>query len=61
MARASRRRNPGSVPEVLRGAYLVDRERVDDFAREVGALQQDHPELRLLCTGPWPPYSFVEA
>jgi gas vesicle protein GvpL/GvpF len=61
LARASRRRTPGGVPEVLRGAYLVDRERVDDFARDVGRLQQDHPELRLLCTGPWPPYSFVDA
>jgi hypothetical protein len=61
LARANRRRTPGSVPEVLRAAYLVDREGVDDFARHVGLLQQGHPELRLLCTGPWPPYSFAEA
>jgi hypothetical protein len=23
--------------------------------------QRHNPELRLLCTGPWPPYSFAAA
>ena len=26
----------------------------------VAGLQRMHPDLRLLCTGPWPPYSFAE-
>jgi Gas vesicle synthesis protein GvpL/GvpF len=48
-------------PEVLRAAYLVDRGRVDDFISRVRALQRRHPQLHILCTGPWPPYSFTEA
>jgi Gas vesicle synthesis protein GvpL/GvpF len=46
--------------ELLRAAYLVDRVAVDGFVETVGGLQRAHPELRLLCTGPWPPYSFAE-
>jgi hypothetical protein len=57
----ARRQTPSGVPgEPLRAAYLVDREHVDAFAAQVAALQARHTDLRLLCTGPWPPYSFVE-
>jgi hypothetical protein len=45
--------------ELLRAAYLVDRAAVDEFVAAVQRIQRDHPELALLCTGPWPPYSFV--
>jgi hypothetical protein len=47
--------------EHLRAAYLVDRDAVDDFARLVRRVQRAHPGLDVLCTGPWPPYSFAEA
>jgi hypothetical protein len=47
-------------PELLRAAYLVDRSAVERFVSLVRRLQRDHPELDLLCTGPWPPYSFAE-
>ena len=47
-------------PELLRSAYLVDRRRVRRFTRAVAKLQAAHPGFRLLCTGPWPPYSFVQ-
>jgi Gas vesicle synthesis protein GvpL/GvpF len=47
-------------PEVLRAAYLVDRGRVEDFIGRVRALQRTHPQRHILCTGPWPPYSFVD-
>jgi hypothetical protein len=47
--------------EPLRAAYLVDRDRVGAFAARVGALQEEHPRLAILCTGPWAPYSFAEA
>ena len=57
LARASAQQ-PGR--ELLRAAYLVDREAVADFVALVERLQRDHPELGLLCTGPWPPYSFAE-
>jgi hypothetical protein len=44
---------------VLRAAYLVERVRVAEYQsrlREFGAAQSD---LRLLASGPWPPYSFA--
>lgn len=44
---------------LLTAAYLVQRERVDEFRRRVQTLGAEHPELRLLCTGPWPPYHFA--
>ena len=47
--------------EPLRAAYLVERDEVDAFAARVRQLQREHPELAILCTGPWPPYSFSEA
>jgi hypothetical protein len=59
LARANVERTP-RPPEALRAAYLVDRGAVGTFARHVARLDERHPELRLLCTGPWPPYSFAE-
>ena len=47
-------------PEALRSAYLVERSGVDGFVAAVRGLQQEHPGLSVLCTGPWPPYSFAE-
>lgn len=44
---------------LLTAAYLVERDQVAAFRREVEALSAAHPELRFLCTGPWPAYSFV--
>jgi hypothetical protein len=49
----------GRGHEVLRAAYLVDREAVGEVARLIAELDRDHDELHLLCTGPWPPYSFA--
>ena len=48
-------------PELMRGAYRVERSRVDDFVACVRRLQDVNPGLDLICTGPWPPYSFAEA
>jgi hypothetical protein len=47
-------------PELLRAAYLVDREAVDGFVGLVARLQETHDGIRVLCTGPWPPYSFAQ-
>lgn len=44
---------------LLTAAYLVDIERIAAFQDEIAALSTAHPQLRLLCTGPWPPYHFV--
>jgi hypothetical protein len=46
---------------VMTGAYLVPRDRAAEFRRRVEDAGAAHPDLRLLCTGPWPPYHFVPA
>jgi hypothetical protein len=60
LARAHALRSPRPPAEALRAAYLVERDAVGRFTGLVAQLDEQHPELRLLCTGPWPPYSFVE-
>jgi hypothetical protein len=47
-------------PELLRAAYLVDRTAMDGFVSLVRRLQAAHRSLDVVCTGPWPPYSFVD-
>jgi hypothetical protein len=48
-------------PELLRAAHLVERDAMDRFVGRVRELQHAHPDLAILCTGPWPAYSFAEA
>jgi hypothetical protein len=60
LSRATAQRPVRTPSELLRSAYLVDRDAVRPFADAVGRLQAAHPDLRLLCTGPWPTYSFAE-
>jgi Gas vesicle synthesis protein GvpL/GvpF len=55
---AKRRETP--PPTILKASYLVDEATVDRFRDEVRRLQEAHQDLALLCTGPWPPYSFAE-
>jgi hypothetical protein len=47
-------------PELFRGAYLVEREAMESFTAAVAGLQDVSAGLAILCTGPWPPYSFAE-
>jgi hypothetical protein len=55
------RRWPKPAPgELLRAAYLVEQPAVGRFRGAVERLQRGHPEAALLCTGPWPAYSFVQ-
>jgi Gas vesicle synthesis protein GvpL/GvpF len=49
-----------SGSELLRAAYLVNRDDVDSFVALVDELQSDYAELDLVCTGPWPAYSFAD-
>lgn len=44
---------------IFNGTYLVDDERVDDFAALVTALDDERAGVALELTGPWPPYSFA--
>jgi hypothetical protein len=55
------RRWPSLAPgELLRASYLVERPAVVRFRDAVQALQREHPEAALVCTGPWPAYSFMD-
>lgn len=61
LAREHALRPPRPPAEALRAAYLVERGAVRGFTRLVARLDERHPELRLLCTGPWPPYTFARS
>jgi Gas vesicle synthesis protein GvpL/GvpF len=43
----------------IRAAYLVDRDRVDAFTSRAEGLQDQIDGVTIVCTGPWPPYSFT--
>jgi hypothetical protein len=60
LARESRVRLSPEPEVPVAAAYLVDRDRVGEFVQLVGELGDANPELDLVCTGPWPPYSFVD-
>jgi hypothetical protein len=45
---------------VMSGVYLVDRTDLERMIARVRGTAQDHPDLEVLCTGPWPPYSFTD-
>jgi hypothetical protein len=44
----------------ISAAYLVAREGADAFQDAVARLERS-PEVTVVCTGPWPPYSFAAA
>jgi hypothetical protein len=58
-ARAEKVARVNRPGELLRAAYLVDRSAARAFPARVAEIQQDSPQLRITCTGPWPPYSFA--
>jgi hypothetical protein len=43
----------------VRTAYLVDYARTGEFTQLVSQLGQELEDVELVCTGPWPPYSFA--
>lgn len=44
---------------ILTAAYLVERNRLDEFRQRVADAGQQRPELHFLASGPWAPYSFA--
>jgi gas vesicle protein GvpL/GvpF len=53
-------RQPARSPdELLRASYLVETPDLARFRGAVERLQRANPDVAILCTGPWPPYSFV--
>lgn len=47
------------VGDRLRAAYLVPRARLDAVRQVVETWTAAHPDVSLVCTGPWAPYSFA--
>jgi hypothetical protein len=45
----------------ISAAFLVPCDRMTAFRAIVGDVADANPDLALLCTGPWPAYSFVGA
>lgn len=46
-------------PAIVAGAYLVDAGRVEEFRARANALGERQRDVRVVVTGPWPPYSFT--
>jgi hypothetical protein len=59
VARSTRLGLGGSPSLPVRAAFLVDRARVGEFATVAARLAEEHTDLAIAVTGPWPPYSFV--
>jgi hypothetical protein len=59
LARAAARvdRSPAGI--LLTAAYLVPQAAADAFRLEVQRLQELLADVDVVCTGPWPPYSFA--
>jgi Gas vesicle synthesis protein GvpL/GvpF len=60
LARASRRTLSPAPDLPMLVADLVDRDRVREFVATLAQLDDRLDDVELMCTGPWPPYSFVE-
>lgn len=45
---------------VFNQAFLVKKSNVDAFTQEVEKLREKHANLKILYTGPWPAYNFVD-
>ena len=54
------RRRPEQRGELVRASYLVEPAALEPFRAAVERLQREHRRLSLVCTGPWPAYSFAE-
>lgn len=42
------------------GVYLIAKDQVEVFRERCRSLPQRYPEVKFLCSGPWPPYSFAQ-
>jgi Gas vesicle synthesis protein GvpL/GvpF len=60
-ANASRLDDEADDRQATAAAFLVPADRIASFQEIVGEVANANPQLALICTGPWPPYSFVNA
>jgi hypothetical protein len=61
LARAHRIRMTPPASAAVSAAFLVTRERIEEFVRRTAALDAELDDGHVFCTGPWPPYSFSDA
>lgn len=59
LSRTRVHRLPSSPNAPLSAAYLVDEDHVDTFRARIATLGRDIGDAHIVCTGPWPPYSFT--
>jgi gas vesicle protein GvpL/GvpF len=59
LARRSVQKAGSGDPHGFKAAYLVDDGLVEAFAERVENLNTTLGDLKVSCTGPWPPYSFA--
>jgi hypothetical protein len=62
LARLARASRAGVLPRaavVFRGSYLVEAARLGEFTATVSEVAGALEHVDVVCTGPWPPYSFV--
>lgn len=60
LARETAERLCVSKAMLVSAAHLVERERVEKYRVRLRTLAAERDDLRLLISGPWPPYSFSE-
>jgi hypothetical protein len=46
---------------VVAAAHLVERGRLEDYQERLRAARLERDDLHFLTSGPWPPYSFIQA
>ena len=45
---------------ILDAVYLLDKNKKEEFIKEINRFNNQHEDLNLLVTGPWAPYSFAD-
>ncbi len=60
IAVATERGNQFSDRLVVNRSFLIERGDQEAFNEAVGEFEEDHEDLLVQYTGPWPPYNFVE-
>jgi hypothetical protein len=58
LAREAVTSQAGDGDVLHQASYLLPRSELDPFMNVVNGLSRDHPELIVVCTGPWAPHSF---
>jgi hypothetical protein len=59
LVRAEREEEPRTPHAVITLSHLVARPHFEEYRERARGLREVLPELRLLLSGPWPPYSFA--